>query len=312
MAQTYKSRFLAAMRELEREMVLLFTGLAAAAARELQRHADAEGNIPVSRTYDIQAAIGALVAGFFLGRTPAGGREPFLPLPDGEPFPLSPYSRALLNSISAVEALPIEQGQGILLSRLSGDPLVANQVRQTHALFTTNPLAQYERAHTWIDPNGYQLSERIWRTAGNTRRKLDLFLEQNIAEGRGALAMSRDLETFLQPGRTLRTKKPYGTDASYDAMRLARTETARAHARAHEFAAAENPFVAGLEIVLSRSHPKPDICDEAAAAGPWPVDQIPGQYRLPMHPHCLCTYRNVLVDNAADVIEHLRQRAIRA
>ena len=119
--------------------------------------------------------------------------------------------------------------------------------------------------------------------------------------------MSRDLEAFLQPGRQLRrTTAPYGTDASYDAMRLARTEITRAAARAHEASAAMNPFVAGLEVVLSPQHPCCDICDQAAAAGVFPVGEIPEKYRIPLHPHCMCHYRNAMVEDPQEILDHYR------
>jgi hypothetical protein len=197
--------------------------------------------------------------------------------------------------------------------KLARTPQGQAAIRQ-NALFRPNPLAQYERLHTWVDPNGYQLSERIWRTAGATRRQLDAFLEDAIRSGRGVLSLetqgatgiARDLEIFLQPGRSLRrTNKPYGIDASYDAMRLARTEVTRAHARAFEQAGLLNPFVAGFRVRLSGSHPKPDICDEAAAAGVFPKNAIPPEYQPPLHPHCLCTMQNVMVNNPAAVIDSL-------
>jgi hypothetical protein len=129
-------------------------------------------------------------------------------------------------------------------------------VREQGDVFTPNPLAGYDPPHLWVDPNGYRLSDRIWRTAGATRRKVDAFLEDGIAQGRGSLKLSRDLERFLHPGRQLvRTKTPYGTDASYDAMRLARTEISRGAAQAHETAARANPFVSGLRWKLSPQHP---------------------------------------------------------
>lgn len=175
-------------------------------------------------------------------------------------------------------------------------------------LFRPNRLATYDAPHRWVDPAGHVLSDRVWSTAGNTRRRLDAFLDASIAEGRGAAAIARDLETFLAPGRQLkRTRAPYGTDASFDAMRLARTEISRAHAQAAEMSAAMNPFVSQMAVVLSGSHPKTDICDAAVAAGPWPKDEIPAQYRVPMHPHCLCRYKYVMVENPQEILDAMRE-----
>jgi hypothetical protein len=215
--------------------------------------------------------------------------------------------------------IPVEQHAAQLERQLPPDVLARLRVAQRNPfsaasrlavaeqLFRPNPLARYEAPHTWVDPNGYRLSDRVWNAATDTRRRLDLFIERSVAEGRGALAISRDLETFLAPGRQLqRTSAPYGTDASYNAMRLARTEIARAHANAAEVSAAQNPFVHGMKVRLSGSHPKTDICDEAAGAGPWPKDALPDEYKVPLHPHCLCTYQYVMAENPASILDAFR------
>jgi len=330
MARTFRSIFLAIMRSNEESMTALFANLAVAVAGDVRRYADAEGKVSQAATYDIQRTAGERVTSLFLGQSAGGDRAPFAELVNGIVLPLSPYTDTLWESIAAAVRVPVEQ-QAAVITRLLGrapeilaalrrarrDPFVvagapgrvAEQEEANYpAVFTPNPLATYQAPHLWVDPRGYRLSDRIWQTAGNTRRQLDLFLEQAIAEGRGALAISRDLEQFLLPGRALkRTKKPYGTDASYDAMRLARTEITRAAAQAHEMAAAMNPFVEQIAVVLSPSHPKCDICDEAAAAGPWPKDQIPAQYQIPLHPHCLCSYRSVLVEDTRSILDALRE-----
>lgn len=300
MAASYLSRFLAAMRSLETQMSALFIGLSDQASAELLRYADENGNIPIDSLFAIQESIGTMVTIRFLGRTSQSTRTPFVELPTGDILPLSPYSRILFDHADQVESIIIEQQRGIVARLAKNNPVI-----QGTDLFKPNPLAQFDKMHTWIDPNGYKLSDRIWRTAGTTRRKLDLFLDERIRQGQGALQMSRDLETFLKPGRTLRTKAPYGTDASYDAMRLARTEITRAHARAAERTALMNPFVEKMGIRLSGSHPAPDICDEAADAGPWPKDNIPMRYAIPLHPHCLCTYYYVMVEDKTAVLNQL-------
>lgn len=301
MAASYLNRFLSAMKSLEAQLTTLFVGLSERAGRELLRFADAENIVPIESLFTIQETIGAVVTAQFVGRTSGSTRAPFIELPGGDVLPLAPYARILFDHAGQVESLAIEQQRNIAARLAQNNPII----RQSE-LFRPNPLAQYDKLHTWVDPNGGQLSDRIWRTAGNTRRKLDLFLDERIRQGQGALKMSRDLETFLKPGRTLRTKAPYGTDASFDAMRLARTEITRAHAKAAERTAALNPFVEQMGVRLSASHPKPDICDDAAASGPWPKDEIPAQYQIPLHPHCLCTYFYVMAEDRTAVLEGLR------
>jgi hypothetical protein len=196
MAVSYRSRFLSIMRSLEREMIALFAGLSALAARELASRADVNGNIPTGAIYSLQQVIGGAAAALFVGRIGEGLQAPFTELPDGRIWPMSPYSRVLFKHIEQMESLAIEQQRAVAL-RLAGD--ASGQLQRT-VLFRPNPLAQYEQAHTWVDPNGHTLSDRIWRTTSNTRQKLDMFLDDRIRQGQGALRMSRDLERFCCQG----------------------------------------------------------------------------------------------------------------
>lgn len=178
-------------------------------------------------------------------------------------------------------------------------------------IFRNNPLARYEPMHTWVDPNGYRLSDRIWNVAESTRDKLNKILQDGINQGMSSMRLAKQVEQFLLPGRAaLRTKKPYGTDASFDAMRLARTEISHAAAQASYASAFMNPYVGGIDWALSPSHPRVDICDELATIGmsgrlrdPYPVESA----RLPpAHPHCLCRTQPAVGDDPATVTQQLR------
>lgn len=321
MATSYRSRFISVLRSNERTMTGLFSALAASCAQEVTRRANAAGNVPRQATFEIQQAVGDHIVRFFLGRDGAGVRNPFATLPDGSILPLSPYMRALWASVQAAVRIPVEQHAAIMQRRLPADIAVVmkmahgNPFTRARAMvkeqFRPNPLARYDPPHTWIDPNGYRLADRIWNTSSITRMRLNSFLDEVIREGRGAVTIAQNLEDFLVPGRSLiRTQTPYpapyGTDVSFDAMRIARTEITRAHARAAEVSAAMNPFVEGIAVRLSGSHPRPDICDEAAATGPWPKDAIPLQYQVPLHPHCLCSYQYVMISDPQKELDRLR------
>jgi hypothetical protein len=282
------------MRDQERALDRLFVTLSQDLGREVMRWADADGVIPRESTYALQQRVAQQVMSVFL--TERGGRMASYTLAaNGMVQPLSPYMRILWGSIEAATAIPVEQ-QAVLMRRhlppdlivrlaLANREAVAVPVQEQGPIFRPNPLASYDAPHLWLDPNGYRLSDRIWRTASDTRRRVDMFLEEGIAQGRSARDIAADLEQFLQPGRQLkRTTAPYGTDASYDAMRLARTEVSRAAASASQASAAMNPFVAGLKWNLSPQHPCGDVCDTYAAGGPYPVDGPP---TMPAHPHCV-------------------------
>lgn len=317
MATSYRSLYLGVLRQNEQNLTNAFTALAYDISREITRRVNRDGIVPRTASVELQQAVALRIMSFFIGRNRRGEREPFETLPDGSVYPLSTYMRLLWGGITEATRIPVEQNAAMLTKRLPPDVLGALRVARrnpfqaaraavSEQIFRPAPLARYEPAHLWVDPNGYTLSDRVWNTAGNTRSRLDAFLEDRIRHGQGALQMSRELETFLVPGRALRTSKPYGTDASFDAMRLSRTEIARAHAAAAEISAAMNPFVEGLRVVLSGSHAKRDICDDAAAAGPWPKDEIPFQYRLPLHPACLCRYAYQMISNPQATLDALR------
>ena len=307
MATSYRSRHLSVMRDNERRMEALFAGLANYATSRILRAADAEGNIPRSATYELQRDIGDATMRLFVARGRGERPAPFEILPDGAVFPLSPYARALWAAITEAMRIQVEQQAAMMERRLPADLkalLRGGIAREQGTVFTPNPLAHYDPPHLWVDPNGYTLSERIWATAGNTRRKLDAMLEEGIRQGRGSLALSRDLERYLQPGRQLvRTKAPYGVDASYDAMRLARTEISRAAAQAHEASARANPFVEKLRWKLSPQHPCCDICDSYADKE-YELDDLPTQ---PAHPHCMCYWENVLTEDRDEKLAQARE-----
>lgn len=325
MAQTNRSKFLSILRANEAAMKALFAELSAQIGAEIMRRADRDGNLPRSAAVDLRRVMDERVTALFVGRDRHGKLAPFDASPDGRVLPLSPYARVLWQNIRSATRLPVEQNAATMAARLPPDllmrmraanrsPFPASNHAVSEQVFRPNPLAKYRPAHQWVDPNGYRLSDRIWNTAEDTRRRLDLFLEDAIRSGRGALnlqdkgatGIARDLERFLVPGKQLPvTNKPYGIDASYNAMRLARTEISRAHAEAAQVSAAMNPFVQGLVWNLSGSHPQPDICDDFAAGSPYPVDEFP---TMPAHPHCLCYTSYALMPAAESnaILDELR------
>ena len=68
---------------------------------------------------------------------------------------------------------------------------------------------------------------------------------------------------------------------------MARNELQIAHHLATDEIMRHRPGVVGEQVILSPSHPEPDICDEAAAAAVVPV----GTYSLPLHVQCMCYKR---------------------
>ena len=83
----------------------------------------------------------------------------------------------------------------------------------------------------------------------------------------------------------------------YNAERIARTEMARAYGQAVMTDMSENDMVIGWKWVLSREHPKTDICNFHAdvdlygmGKGAYPKNYGP---ELPAHPHCICLMEQI-------------------
>lgn len=182
--------------------------------------------------------------------------------------------------------------------------------------FIQNPLVYYDAPHTWLDRKKKILSDRIWNTSLEMRIRIDQLLSEGIREGRSALDIAADLERFLNPGLQLkRTNKPYGTNASYYAMRLSRSEIAYAHSNATRAASYANPLVDGWEWALSASHPEYDICDKIATIGmrgerlrpPYPLDGHEPIVVKDSHPQCICTNRSAISEDIQGIINQLRE-----
>lgn len=187
----------------------------------------------------------------------------------------------------------------------------------------------FDTTRSWVSPDGYRLSDRIWRARRAVRDQIDLILRQAIANGTDALEVADILEQYLNPqlapvrnalGRLIRKQKPMivtrapgrGGMGSFSARRLARTEITRAHGVATIEAAKRTPFAVGVKWSLSGRHPKSDPCDENArrdayklGAGVYPPEQVPA---YPNHPMCLCTLSTATESDVDAVVDRLREQ----
>lgn len=335
MARSFAAQRLAHQRSIDRRLTAEHRQLAQAVAALVLRARDADGMLPNRRA--TRSALSDMiwaqaVKPYYIGQ----GDSPLR----GD-LPLSPYARLLYDGVSGAVRIQVEQ-QIALLRRVVRDDEVyrwltgPRAVREMHvtelnrlrvgqdpeaqratagALFRgdmaaiVRPRGAYDAWHRWLDPNGYRLSDRIWRTSIDVRSRIDALLEYHVARGTAAVDIAQELETFLTPGGAApRTTRPYGAEGSYSARRLARTEITAAAGRAQVGASAANPFVDGIQWRLSASHPRRDICDTYAHGGPngdgvYPADDVPP---YPAHPHCLCSLVPVSRREPSEVVASLR------
>ncbi len=329
-----------AQKGFRRDVRAMFTQMAERVGAVVLMSADSDGMVPRSQQSYVQSQTGEVIDSYFLGANDQllfgsgylAGRDVRSPYGEDGITPLAEYPRILNKWIAMAQAMMviaeynwmrrnIPEDIQLWLSRTPSrdapvkemiDELTEEQIEALR-LFRPNPLAEYEPAHTWVDPNGYRLSDRIWRTDVVTRSKLDGMVMDAINEGMSAARLAKRLEQFLIPGRAkIRTKKPYGTDASYDAMRLARTEIARAGNQAAFISAYTNPYVDKIDVRRSANgDPTCTVCPKHATIGiggerlraPYSIHSanIPAY-----HPHCMCTTIPVVTDSPETVTRNLR------
>jgi hypothetical protein len=292
----------------KRDILKLLRDTAATAKTVILGYADHDGAIPQTSQRAMKIAVGKVISDAF---TPADNRSALAENGAAR----SPYANILNRWLAFGTYQAVLQQQKWLKSNIPHD--VYNGLKAARG---KNKLIReafvspvWQPPHTWRDEKGYVLSDRIWRADIETQRKIDAILTRGLLDGRGALQLAGDLESALIPGRsTPRTRAPYGTDASYNAMRLARTEIAAAYNRAAVVSAQSNPFVEGVDIARSpNGDPSCPICPDHATididgsriADPYPVDAVDD---APFHPHCMCAAIPVVNPDTDSVVDQIR------
>jgi hypothetical protein len=210
-------------------------------------------------------------------------------------------------------------------------------------IFRPNLAAEIDDTRTWVDPNGYQLSHRLWKAGKLDRKQIESTLRAGLAAGASPLETAKAVEGLLNPSYQLRrdpdtfrplpmSRQPKGVATltprqgpgqgvfrprnsgigNYAARRLARTETTRAFGAATLKAAQANPFVERVKWLLSRNHPEPDECDQNAERssrnqprGVYLLNEVP---QFPNHPHEMCTIGPYVTrEDIDDAIPRIRE-----
>jgi hypothetical protein len=159
---------------------------------------------------------------------------------------------------------------------------------------------------------GLNLSKRVWNLVEPYKYELEAGLADAINRGQSAAQTASTLKKFLnEPDKLFRRVRDENGNlqlskaaknyhpgqgvyrSSYkNALRLTATENNIAYRTADNERWKKQPFTKGIEIVLSKSHPEFDICDELK--GKYPKDfKFTG-----WHPKCLCYATPVLATDA--------------
>lgn len=166
---------------------------------------------------------------------------------------------------------------------------------------------------------GLDLSQRVWKYAGQFKEEMELALDLGIRGGKSADALSRDIRSYLREPQRLfrRVRDRHGAlrlsqatkayhpgrgvyRSSYkNARRLAATETNIAYRTADYLRWQDLDFVVGVRVVLSNNHPVDDICNDLSAPRGSEATKGSGCYPKDFkftgwHPHCRCFAQSIL------------------
>lgn len=130
---------------------------------------------------------------------------------------------------------------------------------------------------------GLNLSDRVFKTSSTFKKAVNDTLIEGLKKGTSARELAKDLRKNLRnnvftehPGQGV-YKSP-----QKNAMRLSRSEINLAYANADFERWQLIDSIIGIEVRLSNSHPKYDICD--SMIGKYPKDF----HFVKWHPQCLC------------------------
>ena len=165
---------------------------------------------------------------------------------------------------------------------------------------------------------GMNLSERVWNLANGAKDQLELYLSSGISTGRSAAGIAGDLKQYLnepnklfrrvrQEGKLVLSKAARGYHlgagiyrSSYrNALRLAKNEINMAYRMSDYTRRQQLPFVTGIEVHLSASHPRLDMCDDLI--GKYPK----GFIFMTWHVGCLC-YTTSITLNRKDSLNFMK------
>ena len=174
--------------------------------------ADADGLIPFAQRNPIRQAVSRAVIAFFA--TPDGrpygadGIEPLAMYPQilNVALAQSQFETIMLQSRYIERTMPAQALAYLQDSRQRGPGAEGLQVaeellRRYRGIFFQTYDLRYDPAHRFVDPRGYILSDRIWRSGRRARQVIDEILVRSIADGVGAVETARRLTRSLRPSQ---------------------------------------------------------------------------------------------------------------
>lgn len=239
---------------------------------------------------------------------------------------LQRQAQQIVNNLASKMAMIIQHGtrESWLYANKKNDEFLAH-IMNTSKIGKRQLKKMQDRNLTALDAfqarktNGMDLSQRVWKYAGETKDLIELGIDISVGDGVPAGRMAKQLKDYLvEPNKLFRrVRDKHGNlvlskraaayhpgrgvyRSSYqNSLRLARTEINMAYRDADRVRWSQLDFVVGYEVHLSNNHTckglrkgkvYKDICDELA--GRYPKDFVFKGW----HPNCRCYMTPILKD----------------
>jgi hypothetical protein len=141
---------------------------------------------------------------------------------------------------------------------------------------------------------GLQPSQKIWEITTRAEATLRRVISTEIASGTSSATIARKTKKFISPAKIAEAQE-LGLRGVYaspfkNAMRLARTETNRAYAKASGEFAKNKTWITGQRFNLSPIHNISDECDSWSnvVVSVEEYNDMVDSGQFPFHPHCRC------------------------
>lgn len=212
-----------------------------------------------------------------------------------------------LNGLKESWALSNKKNDLIVDKRLLG-----KQVRKKARQLLYDPNAKSFKAFVSRKEKGLGLSDRVWNLLDPFKKELEQGIGIGMGQGKSASTIASDLVQYLNKPDAL-FKRVRGADgklnlsssarnyspgqgvyrSSYkNAVRLTRTENNIAYRTADHERWKNTPFIIGIEVKLSKNHPRYDVCDTL-------VGRFPKDYKhTGFHAQCLCYAVPIMASDA--------------
>lgn len=228
------------------------------------------------------------------------------------------YALALISYNVKIAELKVEDAQGIV-SRLNRAKLYdeARALKQTLANYPKTVERRVMTRKWAIDKKS--VATRIKNVEAANIKTVRNIIDLGVKNRKSVFDIAKDIEAYVKPdpaGRRVapwtlyrerfgrpKSYVPAGMPAGsvdYNAIRIARTESARTYRLATVEFYSKKDYVKGYEWVISGSHPKQDECDDYAAQTYTDPAEIPDG-----HPNCLCDVRPIIMSE--DEMNELRR-----